>query len=514
MGIEGASAGIEGDKAAAGSLRILPGYYIGGVRIGATYEQVAKAYPSLDAGRGFAHMVIATIPGVAEVVFASPDPNKAISGAIVVAASTVADGAYWGPVVPGKTRASIETYWGAPTDIVNATAYYRSGVSVVYDAPDSGTALASRVAVYQSYKVETKAPAMQHSRGPYVNKPSMVDTSKVSFVDAHLHSGKAGRMPRASREFLKSHLPPFIQLYADALLNQIPVAYAPYLGIQGQSRFAGASHVVLLATYVQNTTGFETNEDLERTLTDARNVNADGQPWAWGMASINWFDGYVDASGKVNQNIAASRLKALSSYFERRRDLFIAIKLAHAHQGVAFDDQRYMGVYEVASAKGVPVYLHTGFSPFPGSMRDSRYYDPAYLEGVIQRYPSVKFILGHMGQGDARAMEHALSLAERYENVYLEISALEGPFYRDERGLDIRPDFSKPQYPYALAQIKERGLIAKTYFGTDGPQSAGFIAGYTAKVRAAMASCGYTDEESKRVMADNFFDIYFPDSHF
>jgi hypothetical protein len=128
---------------------------------------------------------------------------------------------------------------------------------------------------------------------------------------------------------------------------------------------------VLTRDFTHHTTGYYANEALERDLDDARNaVGADGDPWAWGFASVNFDDWAGDLAG--------DRLAALRSYFTAHPDRFIGIKLAHAHQQVPFTDPAYQGVYQVAAEVGVPVLLHTGFSPFPGAQSDPAYYDPLW----------------------------------------------------------------------------------------------------------------------------------------
>lgn len=138
-------------------------------------------------------------------------------------------------------------------------------------------------------------------------------------------------------------------------------------------------------------------------------------------------------------NMASQRCSADRCYFEADPSLFIAIKLAHAHQAVSFEDPIYLGVYDVAATYGVPILLHTGVSPFPNTQTEPEYYDPLTLESVIEAYDGqhgadrVDFILSHIGQGDARSIEHSLELTERYEHIWLEMSAINRPSYLCDR---------------------------------------------------------------------------------
>lgn len=92
----------------------------------------------------------------------------------------------------------------------------------------------------------------------------------------------------------------------------------------------------------------------------------------------------------------------------------------------------------------------------------------------------------------------------------LEISALNRPLVVDDDGDAVPPDPTKPQYPFVLQQVKARGLMSKTLFGTDGPQGAGTVKTYTALIRQEMVTLGLTPDEIADVMGRNFQRVYFP----
>ena len=220
-------------------------------------------------------------------------------------------------------------------------------------------------------------------------------------------------------------------------------------------------------------------------------------------ARIKWF-----------RSVREARLEALASYFQARPDLFIGIKLAHAHQAVSFDDPAYLGVYDIAAEHGAPVLLHTGFSPFPHSMTEPHYYDPASLEAVIEAYdgahgaPRVDFVLAHTGQGDARAIEHSLELAGRYDNVWLELSAIHRPLLIDMDGQEV--DDPTPMHPYVLGEIKARDLVHRAIYATDGPQFFGKSQSYLKTIVDAMQAAGYTHDDLAAVLAGNFYTCFDP----
>ena len=115
-----------------------------------------------------------------------------------------------------------------------------------------------------------------------------------------------------------------------------------------------------------------------------------------------------------------------------------------------------------------------------------------------------------MGQGDARSVNHALDLAAKYPNVYIEISALKRPILIDLHGHEVDEVGESDQYTYVLEQVKERKIVAKTIFGSDGPQSPGMVKSYVKLMEDTMKDKGYTAAEIQQVMAGNFARVYFP----
>lgn len=334
-----------------------------------------------------------------------------------------------------------------------------------------------------------------------------VEIGGVSYrvVDMHLHPGDFGRFPAGGRTFVVESLPPFVRPYAPALGNAGIDPWSEHIGIRAQTEMAGVERAVLYAVYAPRSTGWYTNRELEAVLTDPRNRDPDGTPWAYGMASIS-FEGYLE------EGVAERRLDALRSYFEAHPDLFVGIKLAHPHQQVALDDGRYLGVFDVAAEVGAPVLLHTGFSPFPGTRSEPEYYDPARLESVVEAYDGtrgagrVDFVLSHVGQGDARAVSNAIDLAEHHENVWLEVSALGNPTAIDLTG--ARVTGGGPQLPDVMQTIKNRGLTARTLFASDGPQFSGKVRSYLGDVIEAAEAAGWTPEELRGLFAENFERLY------
>ena len=78
--------------------------------------------------------------------------------------------------------------------------------------------------------------------------------------------------------------------------------------------------------------------------------------------------------------------------------------------------------------------------------------------------------------------------------MYLEPSAL-GSKGSDPNGTNL---------PKVMARLREAGLVEQTIYGSDGPQSPGFVEDYLQRTVAAMASADYTVEEARAVLSGNF----------
>lgn len=494
---------------------VVPGQSIGQVEIGMTMAQMTTLLGQPDSQIGFQRVItVRYLDEGVEVVLTSSEPAVATDNARVRSVGTLPTAALHGELVRGVSRAELEAAFG-PSTMQNRGIFYfpEHGLAVEIDQND----LAVRYSVWPPYELDLKPPEMLWASteitSPRVgSEPGMSPRfqhggDSYSVVDMHLHVGTNEAQVPTGVEYLLSQLPAMTLMHFPAVSGLVLDPYAEHVGIQEHLTASGVAHGVLLATYTHKTIGFAENELLESLLADSRNVNADGSQWAWGMASINLDD--FDSP-----EVMESRLAALDSYFEKRPDLFIGIKLAHAHQAVGFDDPLYLGVYDVAAKHGVPVLLHTGVSPFPNTQTEPHYYDPAILEAVITAYDGehgqgyVDFVLGHAGQGDARAIESSLQLAETKTNVWLEISAINRPLLIDDDGNPV--ESNEPMHPYVLGEIKERNLIAKTLFGTDGPQYFGKVQSYLSLMVSTMKSVGYTSQEIQAVLAENFFNCYAP----
>ncbi len=94
------------------------------------------------------------------------------------------------------------------------------------------------------------------------------------------------------------------------------------------------------------------------------------------------------------------------------------VKIHPEMQQLAPDDPGAMDIYAECERLGLPVIFHCGRSGIePGFMRQYaviRRYIPA-----IESFPRVQFVLGHAGARDVAAV---IPLAQRHENVWLELA--------------------------------------------------------------------------------------------
>jgi uncharacterized protein len=493
------------------SVTLLPGESLGPFRLGATMGQVKDLVGEPDRAIGFRRtMTLTYFAFRLEIVVTTRQDQVVDDDSVVVAIGTLPGAILEGPLAVGDSADSAASQFGEPAVVAGEVVYHpEAGLGLEVDSDG----VIRRVAVWRPFSPDIEPPEMEAPAGEATTRAGDIEAAaeapwfeyqgqRYEVVDAHLHTGKIQSQLPDGMAFLVSQIPALARLYFPGTAPQVLSPYDSYLGIKEHAGNAGVAHAVLLATYTQHTVGYASNREIEEILTDPRNVRSNGRPWAWGMASLN-YEGFDDPT------VAAQRLERLGQYFERYPDLFIGIKLAHAHQAVSFEDPIYLGVYDVAAAHQVPVLLHTGFSPFPNTRTEPEFYDPASLEAVVQAFDGqhgqgrVEFVLSHIGQGDARAIEHSLSLAERYDNVWFELSAINRPLLIDAAGLPT--DDPTLMHDYVLEAIRDRGLVDRLIFGSDGPQYFGKLHAYLNLMAETMSGVGYTVAEMRRVFSENFY---------
>jgi len=305
----------------------------------------------------------------------------------------------------------------------------------------------------------------------------VVDGKRIEVIDMHLHTGTWSNSPPGFKDRLTGRIPTGFKWMMGPFMDYILKGD----NILGQLDSAGIYGAGLFAVYSPHTTGIATNEYLAEQV--AVNEN---RLWAFGSIRVDQWN--LDSE---------EQLKKFESDLVKYE--MEGIKLAHAHAQYRLDDERYYGIYEVAQRLGIPMYLHTGTSPNPGTRTEPPYADPAYLEDAIQKYPGAIFILGHSGYDTYNKaltfVDSAIRLAATYDNVYMEPGALGA-----HRADLIRNDF--------VRRVKDAGVIDKMIYGSDGPQFPGYVGNHLELYLQAMIEEGYTADEIEQVLSGNFLRVF------
>ncbi len=300
----------------------------------------------------------------------------------------------------------------------------------------------------------------------------------IPVVDVHTHTGSWEQMPPGFRMRLAERVPSGFEWSMGPVTNWM-------LGtgnILGQMNSAGIYGAGVFATIAPNTTGIATTDFVVDKI-------AGHEDRMYGFASIRTDRWNVDSAARLEKFE-----EELASYPSIR-----GIKLAHAHQQMRFDDERFYPIYELAGRYGKPMYLHSGTSPNPGTRFEPEYADPVYLEEAIKMYPDAIFILGHTGYDTKiRALTYvnsAIRLAQTYPNVYLEPGAMGA-----ERAEKVIDDF--------VVRLKEGNVLHKVIYGSDGVQFPGYLKSHLENYVAAMERNGYSNADMTQVLSGNFSRVF------
>lgn len=338
-----------------------------------------------------------------------------------------------------------------------------------------------------------------HGEGAW--KQPVYQGEAIEVIDVHSHIGDTKSMGPLGKEFLYRTLPRWMpKLLKDwsleAMANLVLKPYPPMFGVKQECLNAGLSMCGLMAVYAPLTWGTVTNEEVISVLRDPKNRGPRGELWYFfGLASVNvhrFPEHTTDELAQLRQSLAQPMMKG--------------IKLAFVHNELPMDDMNYDGIYDVAREFGVPVYHHIGSSPLR-KMKDFntdderkkylRSSDPSALEWAIARHPDVPFILGHMGFDFNREgfdfTDEVYHLAQKYPNVYLEISAF-GLANYDPKGTFMDA---------ALSRLRDLNLLDRTLYGSDASGQPGAVKAYVQLTLASMERIGMTPAQARAVMALN-----------
>lgn len=121
---------------------------------------------------------------------------------------------------------------------------------------------------------------------------------------------------------------------------------------------------------------------------------------------------------------------------------------AHLQVGeFAADDRLLDPVWAALESTGVPLVLHAGSGPAPGT-----HTGPGGVAHVLERWPELNLVIAHLGMPEYLEF---MDLAERYPNVRLDTTMAFVDFW--------------PEAPDAAAVERLAALHDKVLFGTDFP---------------------------------------------
>lgn len=145
------------DASAPAGFEVRPGDGIGPVRVGTRYSEVREALGPLEGAFASNRLAFGRYNALGlEVVLVSAEDGSVSDDAIVIGVGALAAEGFHGPVVPGMSRAALETDYGPPDDEASDTDFYREGFSVEYDGD---TVL--KVGVFRAYEHAPEPPPMR-----------------------------------------------------------------------------------------------------------------------------------------------------------------------------------------------------------------------------------------------------------------------------------------------------------------------------------------------------------------
>ncbi len=121
--------------------------------------------------------------------------------------------------------------------------------------------------------------------------------------------------------------------------------------------------------------------------------------------------------------------------------------------GFVPDEEAYYPLYEEAARLGITILVHTGMGPGNTYLKSCR---PVFVDKMAVDFREINFIMAHVG---TPWVEEALAVSLKNPNVYVDISAWQGPYARFPMG-----------FSQVLAQAKlMHGGVHKVLFGSDWP---------------------------------------------
>jgi hypothetical protein len=128
------------------------------------------------------------------------------------------------------------------------------------------------------------------------------------------------------------------------------------------------------------------------------------------------------------------------------------------YYGISPSDPKMKAYYKLAEKYGIPVGIHFGLAgPGHGSPNFKvSLGNPMSLEETLREFPNLKIWIMHSG---APFIEDTIAIMKYYDNVYMDISALNNPYI-----------FPEAEFHFVMKRFIDSGLGDRMMFGSDnGP---------------------------------------------
>ncbi|MEV4918419.1 amidohydrolase family protein [Streptomyces tirandamycinicus] len=238
-------------------------------------------------------------------------------------------------------------------------------------------------------------------------------------IDSHVHAGEYHRHYTA--EFADQMM---------ATTGMPPQALsAPEAKLIAEMDAAGVDMAFLLAFEVSRVEGFSVPDEFVARMC-ARHPGR-----FVGFASVD--AGRPGAAADLRHAVADLGLRGL--------------KTAPCYLRMSPADPLWYDVYATAEELGIPVLVHTGYTP--SKKADARYFSPLLLEPVARDFPGLTVILAHLGTPWTGP---CVELLARHPNLHADLSIF-GSY---------RP---APTVAAALAHARKAGVLDRLLWGTDYP---------------------------------------------
>jgi len=143
---------------------------------------------------------------------------------------------------------------------------------------------------------------------------------------------------------------------------------------------------------------------------------------------------------------------------------FRALKLHPSIQQFYPDDRRIFPVVEEAIKLDIPILIHTGAVPIPGTA--SKYDSPIYIDDLALVYPEAKIVMAH-----ADPFGETPAIAAKHPNVYMDTTTTFARYAR------LIPGLAEETLRFmSLCQSESNTAYGcgKTLFGSDANPAKGF----------------------------------------